>query len=52
MGKKLGAPRKYKYEGKKTVCSIRLSEEEKKDILKKFPSIQAFIQECLRLQKE
>jgi len=45
--KESGAPRKYDYKGTKKVTSIRLSEDEKKEILKKYDSIQQFIQGAL-----
>ena len=42
--KKAGRPRKWAYKGEKKQTQIRLSEDEKKKILKKFNSIQEFIQ--------
>ena len=45
--------KKWNYEGKKKPVSIRLTEQEKKMILKKFDSLQAFIQDSLeRLKKK
>ena len=40
--------RKWDYEGVKTITSIRLTEDEKKRVLTKYNSIQAFIQNALK----
>ena len=48
----MGTGRKYEYKGLKKITSIRLSEEEKKLILKNFETVQEFIQECLEKLKE
>lgn len=45
--KALGRPRKYNYEGKKKVVSIRLTDKEKELILKNHENIQAFVQEMI-----
>ena len=45
--KKAGRPREYDYTGNKIVTSIRLTEEEKTEILSRYKSIQAFIQDML-----
>ena len=51
--KKVGAPRKYDYIGKKRVTSIRLSEYERELILLTFDSVQEFIQYCVEeLEKQ
>lgn len=42
-----GRPREYDYKGQKKVTSIRLTEEEKKKIIRKWGSIQAFVQEMI-----
>ena len=42
--KNSGRPKTYNYTGTKKVTSIRLTDEEKKNILKKYSSIQEFVQ--------
>lgn len=47
------AYKKYKYEGKKTISSIRLTDEERDLILKSFESIQEFVQKNIeKLQRK
>ena len=41
------AHKKYDYEGTKKITSIRLSDQEKKLILKNYSSVQEFIQKSL-----
>lgn len=45
------AHKKWDYEGKKKITSIRLSDEEKELILSKFPSVQSAIQYLIELMK-
>lgn len=44
---KKGRPKKYSYEGKKKICSIRLTDKEKQKILERFSSIQEFVQKSM-----
>lgn len=45
------AHKKYKYEGKKTISSIRLTDEERVLILSRFESIQEFVQKSIEKLK-
>lgn len=43
------ANKKYEYEGRKAVTSIRLSGFERRKIFKRFSTIQAFIQHSIKM---
>ena len=45
------AHKKYKYEGTKTISSIRLTDDERELILSKFESIQEFVQKSIEKLK-
>lgn len=42
------ANKKWEYIGEKKITTIRLSESEKKQIVKKYGSLQAFVQEAIK----